>query len=113
IFILQLDGPKRWLLYGDSVEGIDPGELRRSSCPPAGAVLDEVLQPGNLLYIPKGCYHVAIPMDEPVVHLTLSSKYPRTKDLARWMVERLSASGLAHEDVPLLADTDERRRYSD
>jgi ribosomal protein L16 Arg81 hydroxylase len=113
IFILQLDGPKRWLLYGDSVDGVDPGELRRSSIPPAGAVLDEVLQPGDLLYIPKGCYHVAIPMDEPVVHLTLSIKYPRTKDLARWMVERLGASGLADEDVPLLAGADERRRYSD
>jgi ribosomal protein L16 Arg81 hydroxylase len=113
IFILQLDGPKRWLLYGDSIDGIDPGELRRSSAPPAGAVLDEVLQPGDLLYIPRGCYHVAVPMDEPVVHLTLSVKNPRTKDLARWMVERLRASGMSDEDVPLLAGADERRRYSD
>jgi ribosomal protein L16 Arg81 hydroxylase len=112
IFILQLDGPKRWLLYGDSIDGIDPGELRRSSVPPAGAVLDEVLQPGDLFYIPRGCYHLAIPLDEPVLHLTLSVKNPRTKDLARWMVERLRASGIADEDVPLLGESDERLRYS-
>lgn len=113
IFILQLDGPKRWLLYGNSIDGIDPGELRRNTVPPAGAVLDEVLQPGDLLYIPRGCYHVAIPMDEPVLHLTLGVKNPRTKDLALWMVDRLRAAGIAEEDVPLLSGAEERRRYSD
>jgi cupin superfamily protein len=113
IFILQLDGPKRWLLYGDSIDGIDAGELRRSSVPPAGAALDEVLRPGDLLYIPRGCYHVAVPMNEPVLHLTLGVKNRRTKDLGLWMIDRLRASGIADDDVPLLAGADERRRYSD
>jgi ribosomal protein L16 Arg81 hydroxylase len=75
VFILHVDGRKRWLLYGFSVDGIDQSELGRRSVPPAGAVLDEILTPGDLLYIPRGAYHLAVPMNEPTLHLTVSVKY--------------------------------------
>ena len=48
IFIFQLDGRKRWLWYGFSVEGVDHNELASSSVPPAGAVSMK-FQPGDLL----------------------------------------------------------------
>jgi ribosomal protein L16 Arg81 hydroxylase len=113
IFILQLDGRKRWLLYGSSVDHVDRSDLRDTSVPPAGAELDEILQPGDLLYIPRGCYHLAVPMNEPTLHLTLGVKNPRGMDLALWLVERLRASDVAVRDVPLLAGAEERRRYSE
>ena len=65
IFILQLDGRKRWLLYGSSVDEVNRSELTDRSVPPRGALLDQILGPGDLLYIPRGCYHVAVPMNEP------------------------------------------------
>jgi ribosomal protein L16 Arg81 hydroxylase len=112
IFILQIDGRKRWLLYGASVDGVDRGDLSRTSVPPAGALVDQILQPGDLLYIPRGCYHLAVPMNEPALHLTLGVKNPRGIDLLLWMVERLRASDIAGRDLPLLASAEERRRYS-
>ena len=113
IFILQLDGRKRWLLYGFSIEGVDRSELASTSVPPAGAALDQVLQPGDLLYIPRGCYHVAVPMNEPTLHLTLGVKNPRGADLFEWLIERVRDSGLAGSDLPVFAGPDERRRYAD
>jgi ribosomal protein L16 Arg81 hydroxylase len=113
IFILQLDGRKRWLLYGFSVDGLDRSELRSRSVPPVGALLDEILQPGDLLYIPRGCYHVAVPMNEPALHLTLGVKNPRGIDLLLWMVERLRASDLADRDLPYHAGAADRLRCSD
>ena len=113
VFILQLDGPKRWLLYGFSVEGVDRNDLKNSSAPPAGALLDQILGPGDLLYIPRGCYHLAVPMNEPALHLTLSVKSPRGMDLLLWTVERLRASDIGDRDLPYFAGTDERLRYSD
>jgi len=113
IFILQLDGRKRWLLYGFSVEGVDRSQLSSSSVPPPGALLDQVLKPGDLLYIPRGCYHVAVPMDEPALHLTLGVKNPRGMDLMLWIVERLRATELAGRDLPCLSGAAERRRYSE
>jgi ribosomal protein L16 Arg81 hydroxylase len=113
IFILQLDGRKRWLLYGFSVDRVDRDDLRSRSVPPAGACLDQVLQPGDLLYIPRGCYHVAVPMNEPALHLTLGVKNPRGMDLLLWMVERLRGSDGARRDIPGLAGPAERLRFSE
>ena len=113
IFILQVDGRKRWILYGSSVDGLDRTELKSRSKPPAGAAFDQILQPGDLLYIPRGCYHVALPMNEPALHLTLGVKNPRAMDLLTWMMERLRTSEIADRDLPCLAGADQRLRYSE
>lgn len=113
IFILQLAGRKRWLLYGFSIDAVDRSTLATTSVPPSGAEFDEVLQPGDLLYMPRGCYHVAVPMNEPTLHLTLGVKNPRGMDLLHWMVERLSATAVAARDLPILAPDAERLGYAD
>jgi ribosomal protein L16 Arg81 hydroxylase len=113
VFILQLDGRKRWLLYGVSVDGVDRAELKTTAVPPAGASFDQVLQTGDLLYIPRGCYHLAVPMNEPALHLTVGVKNPRGMDLLRWMVERLRTNDIANRDLPYFAGSAERRRYSE
>jgi len=113
IFILHLDGRKRWLLYGRSIEHVDARALADTSIPPAGAVLDEILRPGDLLYIPRGCYHLAVPIEEPALHLTLGVKNPRGMDLATWIVQRIRSHEIAGQDAPLVGGADERRRYSD
>lgn len=79
VFVLHLDGRKRWLLYGFAIDGIDRQELARTSTPPAGATVDEILTAGDLLYVPRGCYHLAIPMNEPTLHLTVGVKTPRAE----------------------------------
>jgi ribosomal protein L16 Arg81 hydroxylase len=112
VFILQLDGRKRWLLYGFSVEGVDRSGLAGSSDPPTGATFDHILEPGHLLYIPRGCYHVAVPMNVPALHLTVGVKNPRGMDLLLWMVERLRASEIAGRDLPYQAGAVERVDYS-
>src|SRR5262245_2497569 len=112
IFILQIDGRKRWLLYGFSFDGVDRGDLSTTSQPPAGAALDRILEPGDLLYIPRGCYHLALPLNEPALHLTLGVKNPRGLDLVLWLVDRMRASEIANRDVPFLAGSDDRRRFA-
>ena len=79
VFITQLDGRKRWLLYGFTIDDVDRTQWREHSTPPRGAAFDEILTPGDLLYIPRGCYHLAVPINEPTLHLTISVK--TTSDL--------------------------------
>jgi len=112
IFIAQLDGRKRWLLYGFSADNIDRSGLRDRSMPPPGAELDEILTPGSFLYIPRGCYHVALPLNEPTLHLTIGVKNPTEDDLLQWLIERLRATGSAERDLPCLADPAARVEYS-
>jgi ribosomal protein L16 Arg81 hydroxylase len=110
IFIFQLDGRKRWLIYGLTFDDVDLGELRSRSVPPAGALLDQVLAPGDVLYIPRGCYHVALPMNEPTLHLTIGVKLPRGRDILDWLSGR--AESVANRNVPTVGDVAERRRFS-
>jgi ribosomal protein L16 Arg81 hydroxylase len=112
IFIAQLDGRKRWLLYGFGADDVDRSQLRDRSIAPAGAELDEILTPGDLLYIPRGCLHVALPLNEPTLHLTIGVKNPREADLLRWLVDRLRTTGAAERDLPCLAAPAERVEYS-
>ena len=113
VFILQLEGRKRWLLYGFSVDGVDRAGLSSTVVPSAGASLDQVLAPGDLLYIPRGCYHVAVPMNEPALHLTVGVKTPRGMDLLLWIVNRLRTHDVADRGLPLFAPPAERLRYSE
>ena len=79
IFILQLDGRKRWQLHGFAFAATGAHTTDRSAMAVA-AGFDEILESGDLLYIPKGCYHLAVPMDEPTLHLTISVKSaPKTR----------------------------------
>jgi len=80
VFVLQVDGGKRWLLYGPNVDHLDRAPLEHGSTPPDGALFDQVLKPGDLLYVPKGCYHLVMPLDRPTLHLTVGVKDTEVKD---------------------------------
>src|SRR5436190_1001044 len=83
IFIAQLDGRKRWLLYGFSADNIDRSGLRDRSMPPPGAELDEIFTPGSFLYSRRGCYHVALPQDGPTLHRTIGVQHPTEDGLVQ------------------------------
>ena len=76
-FILQVEGSKRWSLYAPQ----DPADLlplessRDFSQDELGTLLlDVVLHPGDLLYMPRGCIHHAEALpDSHSLHLTVSA----------------------------------------
>jgi hypothetical protein len=70
VFVLQVHGRKRWLLYGVDIERGAPGPLA------AGAVLDTTLTAGDVLYVPRGCFHLAVPLNEATLHLTVGIAGP-------------------------------------
>mmetsp|Transcript_14183 Transcript_14183/g.34567 ORF Transcript_14183/g.34567 Transcript_14183/m.34567 type:complete len:561 (+) Transcript_14183:164-1846(+) len=104
VYILQLEGRKRWRLYPPrdesgilprfSSEDFDAEELPKP-------FLDTVLNPGDLLYAPRGTIHqaVALPGGPPSLHLTLSTGQRHTwADFFSIMLPR--AVELAADDSP-------------
>jgi bifunctional lysine-specific demethylase and histidyl-hydroxylase NO66 len=77
-FVLQLEGTKRWRVYKPlSVETTLPRTSSRDFCeadltePP---VLDLLLRPGDVLYMPRGWIHQAVTTsNEHSLHLTISA----------------------------------------
>jgi hypothetical protein len=57
--IMQVDGTSRWKIYSDVFEdtAIFSNEIEKN----LNVILDEVMNPGDILYIPAGVIHLCIP----------------------------------------------------
>ncbi|KAG5308672.1 RIOX1 oxygenase, partial [Acromyrmex insinuator] len=81
VFILQIEGKKRWKLYkplktSDILamypsRDFDESELREP-------ILDKVISAGDFLYIPRGTIHQAMALDTYSLHLTISINQKNT-----------------------------------
>lgn len=102
-FVLQLEGRKRWRLYDPrtptevlprySSSNFEQDEL--GEC-----ILDTVLEPGDMLYFPRGVIHQAVTQDENhSLHVTVST-YQKTTwaDLFEKMIPHTLAAAV-EEDV--------------
>lgn len=102
-FVLQLEGRKRWRLYDPrtpnevlprfSSENFDQSEL--GEC-----ILDTVLEPGDLLYFPRGVIHQAVTQDENhSLHITVST-YQKTSwaDLFDKMIPQTLAAVIEDDE---------------
>ncbi|KAG5325003.1 RIOX1 oxygenase, partial [Pseudoatta argentina] len=75
IFILQIEGKKRWKLYKSLKSSeffprypsrdFDESELGKP-------ILDKVISAGDLLYVPRGTIHQAMALDTYSLHITIS-----------------------------------------
>jgi hypothetical protein len=105
--IVQLDGAKRWRIYGTtrpfplSRDIEDPGEA------PTEPIADLVLHPGDVLYVPRGVWH-AVSADQGVrsLHVTCGLQAHTATDLMTWVSEQLLTHEDWRRDLPLLATPD-------
>lgn len=99
VFVLQMEGAKEWHIYEDRayepVETLEHTTLlgyphpEISQDPPLAE--RTVLEPGDLLYLPRGVLHRAIaPPDRPSLHLTVCATPTYWVDFLKATVEALS-----------------------
>lgn len=102
--ILQVAGRKHWQVYRPTrLYPLDKGKDVEAAQKPTGEpIWDGMFEDGGLLYIPRGWWHVAYPVDEPTLHLTVGLSNPRGLDLLSWLVMRLKNCAEARQDLPHL-----------
>jgi bifunctional lysine-specific demethylase and histidyl-hydroxylase NO66 len=90
VFVLQLSGSKHWRVYERAVEAplrdAEPLALR----PTEGPHIDEVVRPGDCLYMPAGFLHEAKSVAERSLHLTVGVLTFSWADLLRELLNTLS-----------------------
>jgi ribosomal protein L16 Arg81 hydroxylase len=57
LIILQVEGTKRWQIFGPPVSNPVVGMPKQSPPSDSAPIFDEVLQPGDLLFVPGGNWH--------------------------------------------------------
>jgi bifunctional lysine-specific demethylase and histidyl-hydroxylase NO66 len=72
VFVLQIAGEKRWLVYDPVLElPLKEQRYKSSHGAPGDPVIDTVLGPGDTLYLPRGWLHEARTSDVDSLHLTV------------------------------------------
>lgn len=102
VFILQVTGRKQWMIHEMTLAYPLTGDPKEPK--PTGPPLwDHILEAGDLLYIPRGLWHVAYPLNEPTLHLTVGVHNRAGLDLLRWLVNRMRSREMFRMDLPRFA----------
>lgn len=102
VFILQIDGKKVWSVYEDTIKY--PLERFNISPPTDRPYLNCVLNPGDLLYIPRGHWHHALALDQPSLHLAIGMRCQTGIDFLNWLVNQLMQEERWRANIPLFSD---------
>ena len=98
VLVLQVHGRKRWRSYGTPMpfplENHGPSE-------PFGTevVWEDLLEPGDVLYLPRGEVHQAELEGPNSVHITIGIQAPRGADFLHWLADRAAADVAVRMDL--------------
>ncbi|CAN7320452.1 hypothetical protein LJR219_001700 [Phenylobacterium sp. LjRoot219] len=103
VFVVQLAGRKQWALYGAT----EASPTRRGPQPPASPPQDPrelaVLEPGDVLYLPRGYWHAAVGLGGPTMHLTIGLTRKSASDFLHWLADDLLGAAEIRADLPFEA----------
>jgi hypothetical protein len=90
VFVLQVAGKKRWLVYEPALElPLKDQRYSEELGGPGAAVEDRVLRPGDMLYLPRGWLHEALTSDTDSLHLTIGVNVVTWLDAFRAALDEL------------------------
>ena len=98
--VLQLSGKKRWKVYRPTRLHPLKNDVELPHQPAGEPVWEGLMADGDLLYIPRGWWHVAFPLNEPSLHLTVSLTPPTGMDYLGWAVSKLRRHAQARASLP-------------
>jgi ribosomal protein L16 Arg81 hydroxylase len=110
IFVLQLIGRKSWRVHPATRPWPLPDDAPGTS--PATYANEVTLVPGSVLYLPRGWWHLATPVDEPSLHLTIGVLRPTNADFLAWLLDIARESELVRRDFPLSMDGEAREAHA-
>jgi ribosomal protein L16 Arg81 hydroxylase len=106
VFILQVAGRKRWKVWEPTrLHPLrnDAVDTSSKTQPTGEPIWEAVIEPGTLLYIPRGWWHLVNPVNEPCLHITVTVESLTGMDFLEWFKKRMKTSTTARMDVPLVA----------
>jgi len=93
VFVAQVYGSKRWRLYAPPVElPLKDQRYLRPEEGPGEPIADFTLQPGDMLYMPRGTVHQAVSNETASLHLTVGVQAVLWADLIRKAVEQATGA---------------------
>lgn len=92
VFAVQLLGRKRWIIKAPSFElplYMQQTKNIAHAEEPEEVYLDVILEPGDVLYIPRGWWHNPLPVGEDTFHLAIGTFAPTGFDYVKWLLKNM------------------------
>jgi len=101
VFILQVEGNKEWFVFEDTLgHPVANRHINDASPPETEPYIHTILEPGDVLYIPRGHWHYALAKDKPSIHLTLGVHCYTGADFLDWLKNELQQEELWRQNLP-------------
>lgn len=115
IIVVQVEGRKHWKVWAPTrINPVQedrklPDKQEPGDAPP---VWEGVLEAGSMLYLPRGWWHVAFPLDESSLHITVTIEPADGLRFLRWFIaRRLGQIESVRATLPLPGTPEGRRAY--
>lgn len=111
VLILQLHGRKRWWCYGQKIRFPLKGQTFSAPEDLPPPEWEGVLEPGDMLYIPRGDIHRAMVEESHSLHLTVTMIPPTGADVLGWLGRKLLHQEIGRAYLPVLGDATDRAAH--
>jgi ribosomal protein L16 Arg81 hydroxylase len=111
VFVLQLSGRKRWQVFAPTRADPLSDDSEPAPPPTAPPIWEGILNDGDLLYIPRGFWHVAFPLDEPSLHLSVSAQPATAMEFLTWWMRTLRRHPEARSSLTRMEDQGARKQF--
>ena len=111
VFVLQLSGRKRWQVFAPTRLHPLSDDIEKAPQPTAPPIWEGILNDGDLLYLPRGYWHVVQAMDEPSLHISWGAQPPTATDFLYWWMRTLRRHAEARIDITRMEEPAMRRTF--
>lgn len=113
VFVLQLIGRKHWQVWEPTFplplaqHTSQHADALTRTAPTSRLVIDQVLEPGDLLYLPRGWWHQVTPLAEGSLHLSVGTYAPTVVDYLQWVATQVLPRDAVARQAIETADADD------
>lgn len=104
VLVVQVAGHKSWTVYEPTRRYPLFRDIEPNAYTPDKVRLETLMQPGDMLYVPRGWWHDVVAVDEPSLHLTIGFASSTGADYLYWLVGQMLDYELMRRDIPNDAD---------
>lgn len=108
VIVVQIAGRKYWQIHGVTRDSPMYRDKHIEEKGPQDPIWTATLNAGDVLYIPRGWWHVAQPKGEPTLHLSFGVNRRTGVDFIGWLQDRLRDQVVFRRDLPRLGSTEEK-----
>ncbi len=112
VLVLQVYGEKHWTINGFSKSSPLYKAAEEIPAPEGEPLWSGILHAGDLLYVPRGCWHGAQALEGPTVHLTCGLYNQTGHDILSWLQSKLATDENFCRDLPRFSTVTEQQQHA-